>query len=226
MDFSKAKGSFRSSARRLLRFAREPMHFPTYPQAVREQIEKLSDDVRYSTLALAIERLEMERIPGAFAELGVYRGHTSKFIHQLAPDRHLYLFDTFQGFPEQIATASEDTRFRDTSKEAVATFIGNLDHVTFRVGCFPETAAGLENEHFALVMLDCDIYGPAAHGLQFFYPRLAPGGYFFLHDFNSPESDHAIERAASEFMADKPEALVEIPDQWGSAVFRKLRRNT
>jgi hypothetical protein len=29
-------------------------------------------------------------------------------------------------------------------------------------------------------------------------------------------------RAASEFLEDKPELLFEIPDQWGSAVFRKI----
>ena len=49
-----------------------------------------------------------------------------------------------------------------------------------------------------------------------------PGAYFFMHDFNNPESNHAISRAAQEFLADKPERLVEIPDVWGSALFRKL----
>ena len=199
------------------------MHFPTYPKFIQDEIERLPDDVRYASLALAIERIRAENIEGAFAELGVYQGHTSKFIHQQAPGSRLYLFDTFEGFPETKAGTSDDTRFQDTSQEAVARFIGNLEHVIFRVGFFPETAKGLETERFALVMLDCDRYDPAVEGLRFFYPRLSPGGYFFLHDFNSPESDHAIARAATEFLADKPETLLEIPDHWGTAVFRKLR---
>ena len=44
-----------------------------------------------------------------------------------------------------------------------------------------------------------------------------------MHDFNSPESNRAISHAALEFLADKPELVIEIPDQAGSAVFRKIR---
>jgi O-methyltransferase len=199
------------------------MRFPTYSTAVRERIDVIPDDVRYAFLALAIQRLKNENIDGAFAELGVYRGFTSKFMHQQAPDRRLYLFDTFEGFPAELSEASGDDRFRDTSQESVARYIGGTENVLFRVGYFPATAAGLENIRFALVMLDCDLYESAVQGLRFFYPRLVPGGYFFLHDFNSTESNHAIERAVSEFMADKPEMPMEIPDEWGSAVFRKSR---
>ena len=84
------------------------------------------------------------------------------------------------------------------------------------------TAVGLEDERFAFVMLDVDLYKPALDVFTFFYPRLSRGGYFFMHDFNSPESDYAISRAAREFMADKPELLIEIPDYSGSALFRKI----
>lgn len=203
------------------------MRFPTYRAAVRDAIETIPDDVRYAFLALAIERLRVERIEGAFAELGVYKGFTSKFIHEIDPARPFYLFDTFEGFPHQeIAESVGDNRFQNTSRESVARFIGNLDNIIFRPGFFPDTAKGLESVKFSLVMLDCDLYQPAVEGLRFFYPRLVEGGYFFLHDFNSPESDHAIARAASEFLADKPEAVLEIPDQWGSAVFRKQRGTT
>ena len=58
--------------------------------------------------------------------------------------------------------------------------------------------------------------------MQFFYPRMARGGYFFVHDFNSTESDHAISRAGNEFMADKAELLIEIPDDYGSVLFHKI----
>ena len=44
-----------------------------------------------------------------------------------------------------------------------------------------------------------------------------------MHDFNSPASNHGISRAAHEFMADKPELLIEIPDFHGSALFRKIK---
>ncbi len=223
MDVDSMKGRVRSEVRKVARFIRKPMTSPPYSAAVRDRIEELADDVRYASLALAIQRLKTEGIEGSFAEFGVYQGRTSKFLHELAPGRRLYLFDTFAGFPEEDAQAGNDERFQDTSQESVGRFIGDLQNVIFRAGFFPETAAGLEDERFALVMLDCDLYQSALAGLRFFYPRLIAGGYFFLHDYNSSESEHAIMRAASEFLEDKPELLFEIPDQWGSAVFRKLR---
>jgi len=208
--------------RKIANFIRTPMQFPTYPSAIQQMVEMNLDDVRYASLALAIDRIAKEGIQGAFAELGVYRGDTSKFIHCQAPDRRLYLFDSFEGFPSSDLEVAEDNRFQDTSREAVANHIGDTKNIVFRPGRFPDTAAGLEDEKFALVMLDFDLYKPTLAALEFFYPRVVRGGYFFLHDYNSPESDSAISRAVSDFFIDKPELLLEIPDIWGSAVFRKI----
>jgi O-methyltransferase len=198
------------------------MQFPTYSADVARRVEQYHDDFRYATLALAIERLQRDSVPGAFAEIGVYRGLTSSFIHRQAPDREFFLFDTFEGFPGQDLEDKSDARFKDTSQAGVMKLIGDTRNLVFRKGYFPETAAGLEDRQFALVMLDVDLYAPALEVFRFFYPRLVRGGYFFMHDFNSPESNHGISRAAREFMADKPELLVEIPDFHGSALFRKI----
>jgi O-methyltransferase len=223
-EISPAKVAVRVAARKLAAaiHARLPMKFPTYSAAVAERIEQYHDDIRYATLALSIERLTRDAIPGAFAEIGVYRGVTSSFIHKQAPERTLYLFDTFAGFAAEDLESGPDTRFQNTSEGDVARLIGDTRNIEFRKGYFPETAAGLEHETFALVMLDVDLYKPALEVFRFFYPRLVRGGYFFLHDFNSPEANHGISRAANEFMADVPEMLIELPDFHGSAMFRKL----
>jgi O-methyltransferase len=71
-------------------------------------------------------------------------------------------------------------------------------------------------------MLDVDLYAASLATLKFFYSRLAPGGYFFLHDYNSTESSHGVSRATNEFLADKIELLTEIPDVCGTAMFRKV----
>jgi O-methyltransferase len=173
-----------------------------------------SDPVRTASIFLALRRLEAEQVAGAFAEVGV--------LHRLAPNRQLYLFDTFQGFHCNDLKGERDDRFRDTSLEQVKQAIGNLDRVVFRVGYFPDTATGLEDERFAFVMLDVDKYEPTLAGMRFFYSRLARGGYIFVHDYNSPESHLGVSRAVNEFMADKSEKLIELPDGCGSVVFRKL----
>src|SRR5690242_6460716 len=86
------------------------MRFPTYPQAIRKMLSFSSDPVRHASIALALERIRTDHIPGALAEIGVHRGTTSELLHEQLPERMLYLFDTFAGFPGE-----DDTRFRDTS---------------------------------------------------------------------------------------------------------------
>jgi len=168
---------------------------------------------------LALQTIERERIVGALAELGVWRGMTSSFIHSQAPNRTLYLFDTFDGFPGEEA---RDVRFRDTNIELVRRRIGDCSNVIFKAGAFPETACGLKSERFALALIDVDKYVSTLAGLNFFYPRVVRGGYIFLHDYNSPESEHGVSRAVGEFMKGRPELIIEIPDVWGSVVFRKI----
>ena len=218
------KEKVRLAARKFARVttAHTPMLFPTYSAKVAARIERYKDNNRYVALALALQRIEQEQIPGAFAEIGVYRGETSAFLHAQSPARKLYLFDTFQGFDPRDLDGRQDPRFRDTSQEQVAAFIGNTTNIIFRKGYFPDTARGLEAETFAFVMLDVDLYLPALAVFDFFYPRLVRGGYFFMHDYNSPESDYAIKRACTEFMRDKPELVLDLPDLFGSAVFRKI----
>jgi O-methyltransferase len=222
------KEKVRLVARKLARMssARTPMQFPPYPAQVASRIERYKDDVRYVSLALALQRLETEKVAGAFAEVGVYRGETSAFLHAQSPQRRLYLFDTFEGFHPDDLEGRTDERFRDTSEEQVAAYlaaqVGDISNVVFRKGYFPGTAEGLEGAMFAFVMLDVDLYLPAVACFEFFYPRMARGGYFFMHDYNSPESDWAIRRACTEFLKDKPELILELPDVLGSAVFRKI----
>jgi len=195
------------------------MRYPTYSKDTARRIASSTDRVRFASLALALETIEREGIAGALAELGVWRGATSSLIHSQVPRRPLYLFDTFTGFPDEDQT---DGRFRDTSVEVVRRRIGDCSNVIFRVGTFPETTRGLESELFAFVLIDVDKYTPTLAGLNFFYPRVTRVGYIFVHDYNSPESESGVSRAVGEFLKGRPEQVVEIPDVWGSAVFRKI----
>jgi O-methyltransferase len=198
------------------------MQFPTFAADAHESIATSDDYFRYATLGLAVARVVQEEIPGAFAEVGVWRGETSAFVHRLAPERRYYLFDTFAGFPQRdLPDGAVDERFRDTSVEAVRRRVGSSPNVVLRPGYVPETLAGLEDERFAFVLLDLDLHEPTRASLEFFYPRLSPGAYLFVHDYNNPESDWACRRALDGFLADKPERVVEIGDVWGSALIRR-----
>jgi O-methyltransferase len=215
-------GTVRALANVVRRRTRFLIRQPPYSDEIQQQISQSIDPVRFASVSLAMTTVDRSAIPGHVAEVGVYRGEMSQFLHKLAPQRKLFLFDTFEGFPTQDLETARDERFRDTDVETVKKALGDLTNVVIRKGYFPETAAGLESEQFALVVIDLDLYRATLAALDFFYPRLAPGGYGFLHDYNCAESDWAVSRAAAKFFHGKPEYLIELPDTYGTAVFRKV----
>src|SRR5207302_4088620 len=95
-------------------------------------------------------------------------------------------------------------------------------NVVYLPGCFPETAVAIPGTaRFSLVHIDCDLYNPCHAALEYFYPRLVSGAFMVIHDYSSLYWD-GIEKAVDEFLADKRERLVLIPDKSGSAVIRKV----
>ena len=144
-----------------------------------------NDYVRLATLELLCRRLA--EVPGAAAELGVYRGFFARCINQLLPERNLYLFDSFEGFSENACAAdSFQAAHRNTAIDKVLAIMPHPDSVTVKPGFFPESLEGLE-ERFCLVSLDVDFYQTTLDGLRYFWPRLEGGGYLMLHDWGSPK---------------------------------------
>jgi len=187
------------------------------------------DRVRFYSLWFQVERLKKEKIKGAFAELGVYKGITANFLYEMDNSRKLHLFDTFEGFHEKDLQneGSKDKKYNtkeysNTSVEAVKNYISGKDNIVFHKGNFPATTTGLEEELYALVHLDADLYQPTIEGLKYFYPRLAPGGVIIVHDYN--HSWEGINKAVDEFMPSISENLIELPDWQGSAVIIKNKK--
>ncbi len=145
-------------------------------------------DSRIAQLRMCTDLIKMNNIKGCCAELGVYKGDFAKYLNYFLPDRKLYLFDTFEGFGNQELTEDEKSQaeikdyFTDTNENFVLSQMKVPENCIIRKGLFPATAQGLE-ETYALVSLDCDLYLPILDGLQYFWPRLQPGGYIFIHDY-------------------------------------------
>jgi O-methyltransferase len=185
------------------------------------------DFCRMMTIRLASERIMHRQVPGAIAELGVYKGEMAAVLNRLFPDRKLYLFDTFEGFSENDLADGQEKRhssaetgeFRDTNVELVLSRMQDRERVVVRKGYFPETAAGLE-ENFALVSLDVDLYKPTLAGLEYFYPRLSTGGCLFVHDYNNRRFQ-GVRSAVEEFVDRTHAPMVQLPDMAGTVVLSR-----
>lgn len=174
------------------------MNFP-------KQVTKntLVDYPRLNKLAEFLK--QTEQLPGAVAEVGVYKGGTAYLLASLTHNS-VYLFDTFEGMPE---TSSYDLHhkgdFADTSLRAVTELLKNLPNAIIYKGIFPsDTAHHVQGEQFSFVHLDCDIYQSLKESLEFFYPRMTQGGIIAFDDYAEPNCPGA-KRAIDEFFATLPE---------------------
>jgi Macrocin-O-methyltransferase (TylF) len=192
-----------------------------------QRMNNAGDLTRFYLFNLILEQIQKEGLDGNLAELGVYKGNTAVLLASFArtQQRTVYLFDTFEGFPKADIhgiDALRPTLFEDTSIERVKSLVG-VEGTEYVVGYFPESTAAISsNLSFCLVHVDCDLYAPMKSALEYFYPRLVPGGFFVLHDYSSLHWD-GVEKAIDEFWDGKLETVVPIPDKSGTVVVRKVK---
>lgn len=126
---------------------------------------------------------------GALAELGVFRGGNAFSVclaNMLMGDpRNYYLIDSFDGFPElsEYDPAESAGLFRDNSYEDIVRTFGHFPRAKVLRGYVPDILSELSEERYSVVYYDCDLHDPAEASLDYFWPKLDVGGYFFIHDY-------------------------------------------
>jgi hypothetical protein len=160
-------------------------------------------------LVMSLAR-SMTRLPGRFAEVGVYQGVTAKLIASVKGDHELHLFDTFEGLPPMSDKDAGVHRVGQyaCSLESIQEYLRGHDQVYFHKGIFPDSARDVEESRYAFVHFDVDLYEGTLACLEYFYPRMVPGGVMISHDYGMLAG---VQRAFQEFMADKPEPVFEQP---------------
>lgn len=150
------------------------------------------------------------RLPGHMAEVGTYEGGSTKMICEAKGDRPFHVFDTFEGMPEPKDgdRIVHHAGAYACSLASVSGYLKQYPNVQFYKGKFPDTASPVENLRFSFVHLDVDLYESTLGCLKFFYPRMEPGGIILSHDYSILAG---VRQAFAEYLADKPESLVELP---------------
>ena len=203
-----------------------------YSDARFSDMEYAFDYYRYRTFEFVAEQIKENDTEGALAEFGVFRGLFSAVISSKFPNRKIYLFDTFEGF--DISEAKKEMELGNCSESfieshkdtSVERMIENLPYPNNAVVCkgfFPNSITDeAKNETYAFVSLDVDFEESTLEGLKFFYPRLAEGGYIFIHDFNTQYLKgvkNAVERY--EELLGKKLKKVPIADRAGTLIIAK-----
>ena len=149
-------------------------------------------------------------VPGAIAEFGVFRGGSSRLICEIKGERELHLFDSFEGLPELSETDSGSGFRRGqyrSREDEVRAHLSAFPNVFIHKGWFPQTADTVQDKSFSLVHIDVDLYEPTRDALEFFYPRLSPGGILVSHDCYTP----GVHMAFEDFFKNRPEPVLFQP---------------
>lgn len=166
---------------------------------------------RMYALYKAVEYIERASVPGDIVECGVWKGgsmmvaaHTLLRLGQV--NRHLYLFDTYEGLPKPDEKLDVDIwgnrgidgwlphrRTDESSDWALATLDevqGNLEGtgyprnlLHFIKGMVERTIPDKAPEAIALLRLDTDWYNSTLHEMVHLFPRLSRNGVIIIDDY-------------------------------------------
>ncbi|MER2531029.1 MAG: TylF/MycF/NovP-related O-methyltransferase [Candidatus Competibacter sp.] len=161
------------------------------------------------------------KIPGDLAECGCYVGVSAWFMAEEAPNRKLFLFDSFEGLSAPDLADSplegvQEWQVGDlkTTEDVLRKNLAEFNQLHIFKGWIPKRFQEVAEHRFCLVHIDVDLYQPTLDSLKFFYPRLSPGGVIVMDDYGFLTCPGAT-KAAHEFMADKPEYILHLPTGQG-----------
>ncbi len=148
-------------------------------------------------------------VKGDYAEVGVFKGATAKAISESKKNKHLHLFDTFEGLPK--TRKKLDRRYKTnmfkSNYDRVKSKLSVYKNVHIYKGLFPETAGPVVDKKFSFVHLDVDLYESTRDSLEFFYPRMSKGGILISHDYHAD----GVKKAFTDFFKDKKEHVIQLP---------------
>ncbi len=136
-------------------------------------------------------------LAGDLAEAGSYRGGSAKLMAHFAAGKSLHVFDSL-GVPDDDAASGGMHKRGDFAcpQSELEQFLSG-ENIQLHLGEFPGTAQELSADtRFACVHLDMDTYQSTKAGLEYFWPRLLPGGACVLDDYgwkNCPGVRQAVE---------------------------------
>jgi len=163
---------------------------------------------RLDNLQYCVEEVIRAGVPGDLIETGVWRGGAAIFMRGIlkahgVADRTVWVADSFEGLPrpDPIRYPKESAfdfhKFADLAvslEEVRRNFERyNLldDRVRFLKGWFRDTLPSAPIGQLALMRLDGDMYESTMDALANLYPKLSPGGFVIIDDYNAVESCNA-----------------------------------
>jgi O-methyltransferase len=190
---------------------------------------------RLNNLQECIETVLKDGVEGDLIETGVWRGGATIFMKAVLTahgdeTRKVFVADSFEGLPKPDAErypADEGDNFFEhpyaVSQEDVAENFRSFglldDRVVFIKGWFEDTLPTAPVEKLSVLRLDGDMYGSTITALENLYPKLSPGGFCIIDDYNLGPCRQAVHD-----YLEKNNIQADIRDIDGSGAFWRKNR--
>jgi O-methyltransferase len=159
--------------------------------------------LKYLNVAMAVE--------GDICEFGVARGATSALLANeiRSTSRHIWLFDSFAGFPEpteedEVVNRRDWIGIMHFPRFLVEKRLDQIgfpqDRVHIVAGFFPDSTKRNTPNRVCFAYVDFDLYGPIRDALKFVDQRMPKGGTIIVDDYGHPFFPGA-RKAVDEFVA-------------------------
>jgi O-methyltransferase len=183
---------------------------------------------RQQNLVRICEILEEDGIPGSIVECGVLDGGGSALMAYATrrSGRPVHMFDSWDGLP--VAAAGDGAVARKWVGQCVGSptrvfeIMKALNIEPSRLHAhrgwfhetFPQAAETVGSP--AMLHVDCDFYEPVLLTLETWYPKLVPGGFVQIDDY---EAFSGCRKATDEFLTVHRETQLEFWGAFGRAIY-------
>ncbi len=165
---------------------------------------------RLTNLQQCVETVLTEDVPGDLIECGVWRGGACILMRGVLAaygdqTRRVWVADSFEGLPRPDAANYKADKWLRADlfssilgvpeSEVRANFerYGLLDdQVHFLHGWFKDTLPDAPIDRIAVLRLDGDLYESTIQALDALYPRLSPGGFCIIDDYEIAACRQAV----------------------------------
>ena len=146
--------------------------------------------------------LETQEVPGAIAELGIFRAGTFIKMARIAErwNKEIYGIDSFEGMSrpgKDDGGKYKQHEFTNTSKKFIIDKLDKIPAIIIK-GRIPRILTKLNYTSFSFVRLDLDHYEPTLQSLYFIWRRMNLGGIMCCHDY-FPKKNILASKACNDF---------------------------
>jgi predicted O-methyltransferase YrrM len=135
---------------------------------------------------------QQRSLGGDFAECGVFAGMSVFFTAGFCNARYVAL-DSFEGLSKPVKNDGEHFSEFDLRApiEVAQKTLNRFENVYLIKGWIPESFNELEESEYSFVNIDVDLYEPTKDSIEYFWPKVMPGGVLICDDYGSEKTPGA-----------------------------------